>query len=78
MKTLDLSPRMIGKTIRVESERLRIEGMLEALTVTSKTDYDPMIFPPEPPETRIEALSVEIDGSTLRLTGDEQLTIIDR
>jgi hypothetical protein len=77
MKVLDLAARHIGQHIRIEGRNLRVQGQLERLTITSRTDWDEMIFPPEPPETRIDQLTVNVAGFRLDLTGYEQVTLLD-
>lgn len=77
MKVYDLSTRHIGQTIRVEASHIRIEGLFESITVTSRTESDEMIFPPPPPETHITHLALKVAGHELQFHGNEEVTIIE-
>lgn len=77
MKVQDLAARHVGQKVRIESERIRVQGLFEGMIVTSRTISDDMIYPPPPPETHLEGITVVVAGFRLDLTGQEAVTLLD-
>lgn len=80
MQTLDLSPAMIGKTVRIERKNIvgthnYLEGTLQNfdfhVTHLSAYGYDNY------PGSHVTGIEATISGIELNLTGNETLTIID-
>lgn len=68
MKVVDLTPRMIGKHIRIESTKMRIEGELR------RFQPDIIIGLGKPDE--LVGMNVQLDNHQLRLTGWENCAIV--
>ena len=76
MKALDVSPTLIGTTLRVEADNVTIVGQLQDLGVITEQLHDGTMTNPHSTTTMLEGVVLNISGHELRLTGTETITII--
>lgn len=82
MKALDITPRLIGKRLRVTAEDLHIEGTLQDLNVLTETTTEGnpnrAAFFEDIIATNLTGIIVRLDNHELRLRGGENVTIIGK
>lgn len=76
MKALDVSPALIGATLRVETDNVTIQGQLQDLGVITEQLHVGSIVQPYTHVT-LEGVILNIAGHELRLHGTEIVAIIE-
>lgn len=73
MKIADLTPRMIGKHIRIETPKMRIEGRLNGYDTSTE---EVGMFGYERGPRKIVGMTVHLDEHELQLGGYEDCRIV--
>lgn len=77
MKALDVSPSLIGTTLRVEADNVTIVGQLQDLGVITEQLHDGTMTNPHSTTVTLEGVILNVSGHELRLHGTETVTIIE-